>query len=110
MLDIGATEGPNYSATRADFRVARGADVRTVSAERRFYPTAAAPTTEVGILSDLDGDLYLALGEPAERGSAAWIVRLYHNPLVQFIFGGVLLMTLGGGLSLAALLRRRGEP
>lgn len=110
LLDIGATEGPNYSATRADFRVARGADVRTVSAERRFYPTAAAPTTEVGILSDLDGDLYLALGEPAERGSAAWIVRLYHNPLVQFIFGGVLLMTLGGGLSLAALLRRRGEP
>jgi cytochrome c-type biogenesis protein CcmF len=110
LLDIGAVEGPNYSATRADFRVERGGEIRTVSAERRFYPTAAAPTTEVGILSDFDGDLYLALGEPAERGSAAWIVRLYYNPLVQFIFYGVLLMAFGGALSLTALLRRRSEP
>jgi cytochrome c-type biogenesis protein CcmF len=64
-------------------------------------------TTEVGILSGLDGDLYIALGEEARDDAGAWSVRLYHNPLVQFIFLGALLMGLGGALSLVALARRK---
>jgi cytochrome c-type biogenesis protein CcmF len=64
------------------------------------------PTTEVGILSGWDGDLYIAVGEP-ERGDGAWTVRLYHNPLVQLVFFGALMMAIGGALSLAALQRRK---
>jgi cytochrome c-type biogenesis protein CcmF len=64
------------------------------------------PTTEVGILSRLDGDLYIALGEP-ERGAAAWTIRLYHNPLVSWLFLGVAMMATGGLLSLLALKLRR---
>ncbi len=106
LIEVGETEGPNYSATRANFRVDGPGGAQTLSAERRFYPPAPAPTTEVGILSGLDGDLYVALGEGVRNNDGAWAVRLYHNPLVHFIFLGALMMTLGGLLSLIALARR----
>ncbi len=107
LLEVGEIEGVNYSARRATFRVERAGVVQTLSAEKRFYPTSPAPTTEVGILSGLDGDLYVALGEPVRGAAGAWVVRLYHNPLVHFIFIGALLMAAGGLLSLIALARRR---
>ena len=105
-IGIGDADGPNYYATRANFRIERDGRQSALHAERRFYPGAGSPTTEVGIASGLDGDLYVALGEPS-RGGAAWAVRLYINPLVQFIFGGAALMALGGALSLLSLARRR---
>jgi cytochrome c-type biogenesis protein CcmF len=107
LLNVGEVEGPNYTATRAQFRVEHDGDVQTLSSERRFYWTSPMATTEVGILTGLDGDLYVALGEPVRDASGSWGVRLYRNPLVQFIFGGALLMALGGLLSLGALARRR---
>ncbi|MBK8544455.1 MAG: heme lyase CcmF/NrfE family subunit [Caulobacteraceae bacterium] len=107
LLDVGGTEGPNYSATRANFRVDQTNGAGSVSAERRYFTTSPMPTTEVGILSGFDGDLYLALGEQVRGSEGAWTVRLYHNPLVQFIFIGVILMALGGALSLVSLARKR---
>jgi cytochrome c-type biogenesis protein CcmF len=107
LLEVGEVEGPNYSATRANFRVDQTSGARTLSAERRYFTTSPMPTTEVGILSGFDGDLYIALGEPVRDSSGAWTVRLYHNPLVHFIFIGVVMMALGGGLSLIALARKR---
>jgi cytochrome c-type biogenesis protein CcmF len=107
LLQVGDHDGPNYTATRAVFRVDTAAGAQTVSAERRFYTTSPAPTTEVGILSGLDGDLYIALGEPVRDGGGAFAARLYHNPLVHFIFAGALMMGLGGLLSLIALARRK---
>ena len=107
LVEVGSIEGPNYSATRANFRVDQPDGSRTVSAERRYFTTSPMPTTEVGILSGFDGDLYLALGEQVRGSEGAWTVRLYHNPLVQFIFIGVILMALGGALSLVSLARKR---
>jgi cytochrome c-type biogenesis protein CcmF len=106
LLQVGEIEGPNYSATRANFRVDNpGGAAQAISAERRVFATSPTPTTEVGILSGLDGDLYIALGERS-RGTDAWAVRLYHNPLVYFIFTGALMMAIGGALSFVVLVRR----
>ncbi len=108
LLEVGAVEGPNYSATRANLRVDQpNGPARALSAERRFFSTSPMPTSEVGILSGLDGDLYVALGEQVREREGAWTIRLYHNPLVQLIFWGVALMALGGALSLIALARKR---
>jgi cytochrome c-type biogenesis protein CcmF len=107
LLDVADIEGPNYTATRAAFRVDRDGAAQPLTTERRYFSTSPAPTTEVGILTALDGDLYVALGEPVRNTDGQWGVRLYHNPLVQFIFGGALMMALGGVLSLIALARRR---
>ena len=107
LIEVGELQGPNYTATRGNFRVDRPGQALPVSAERRFYPTSPMPTTEVGILSGLDGDLYIAMGEAVRERPGAFAVRLYHNPLVQLIFIGALMMGVGGVLSLVALARRR---
>jgi cytochrome c-type biogenesis protein CcmF len=109
LLEVGDVQGPNYNATRASFRVERDGAATPLHTERRFFLTSPMPTTEVGILSGLDGDLYLAFGDAIrDSNPAAWSVRLYFNPLVHFIFVGALMMALGGALSLVSLARRRG--
>jgi cytochrome c-type biogenesis protein CcmF len=107
LVEVGDHAGPNYSATRGAFRVDGAGVAQIVPAERRFYETSPTPTTEVGILSGFDGDLYIALGEPVREREGAWAVRLYHNPLVQFIFIGAMMIGLGGLLSLIAINRRK---
>ncbi len=107
LIEVGEIEGPNYAATRANFRVDTTSGAQPLAAERRYFTTSPMPTTEVGILSAIDGDLYVALGERVRDGNGAWGVRLYHNPLAHFIFIGVVMMALGGALSLLAIARRR---
>ena len=58
--------------------------------------------TEAAIASGPFGDLYVALGEPVD--GSAWSVRVYYKPFVNWIWGGCVLMALGG---LLALLDRR---
>ena len=55
--------------------------------------------TEAAIKNMLTGDLYVSLGEPVDGG--AWSVRVYHKPFVTWIWGGCLLMALGGLLALS---------
>jgi cytochrome c-type biogenesis protein CcmF len=39
-------------------------------------------------------DLYVSLGEPV--GDGAWVVRVYHKPFIDWIWGGCFLMAIGG--------------
>lgn len=107
LVSVDEREGPNYSAMHGAFRIDDGGGAHALTAERRFYPTSPMPTTEVGIRSGLDGDIYIALGEPVRERPGAFAVRLYHNPMLYCIFLGALMMGLGGLLSLIALMRRR---
>jgi cytochrome c-type biogenesis protein CcmF len=58
--------------------------------------------TEAAIASGLWRDLYVSLGEPLPDG--AWSVRLQIKPFVDWIWGGCLMMALGG---VAAITDRR---
>ncbi|MBI3068606.1 MAG: hypothetical protein HYY79_06960, partial [Betaproteobacteria bacterium] len=53
--------------------------------------------TEAAIDSGYTRDLYVALGEPLDGG--AWLVRAHVKPFVSWIWGGWLLMALGGLLA-----------
>ena len=55
--------------------------------------------TEAGISPALIHDLYASLGEPLEDG--AWSVRIYHKPMVEWIWAGAVLMALGGLLAIS---------
>jgi cytochrome c-type biogenesis protein CcmF len=55
--------------------------------------------TEAAIDSGLLRDLYVSLGEPLDGG--AWSVRLYHKPFIDWIWGGCLIMALGGVLAMS---------
>jgi cytochrome c-type biogenesis protein CcmF len=105
LQSVNGFEGPNYLAQQARLTVEQNGRVQTLVSEIRRYPVAGSTTTEVGILSGLSGDLYVALG--ARTGDDPWILRLYFNPLVHLVFGGAALMALGGAVGLAALARRR---
>ncbi|MEJ5233227.1 MAG: heme lyase CcmF/NrfE family subunit [Geminicoccaceae bacterium] len=101
--------GPNWIAQRGTFTVSRdGAFVAEIASDKRFFVVEQRPTTEAGIHTTLWRDLYFVLGEPAPDG--AWTVRLYHNPLVVWIWGGAVLMALGGLLSLSDRRFRVGAP
>lgn len=93
-------EGPNYLALQATLTVTQdGAPVATLRPERRIYTVSRMPMTEVAIDRGFTRDVYVALGEPL--GDGAFSVRIHHKPLVNWIWGGCLLMALGGGLAAA---------
>ena len=95
--------GPNYTAMRAKIDVSQGGEsLRTLSPEKRTYTVSRMPLTETAIDRGLLRDLYIALGEPVS--ATAWSVRVYYKPFVGWIWGGCMLMTLGG---LLAVLDRR---
>jgi cytochrome c-type biogenesis protein CcmF len=111
LKSVQAGEGPNYYTDRAKLLITGGGKDIVLTPERRFYPAARMPTTEVDIQSSLGRDLYAALGDPSEiNGRTAWTVRLYSNPLIIFIFGGALMMALGGLVSLTDRRLRVGAP
>ena len=98
--DVRRVQGPNYISTTGDFTLTRGDDVIGVlHPEKRFYPVAQMPTTEAGIDNGFLRDIYVVIGDPQDGGG--WAVRTYHKPLANWIWGGAILMALGGMLSLS---------
>jgi cytochrome c-type biogenesis protein CcmF len=92
--------GPNYRAARGTFDVSKdGRHVRVLQPEKRVYNAGGMAMTEAAIDTGLFGDLYVSLGEPIDNG--AWSVRVYHKPFVTWIWGGFLLMAMGGLLALS---------
>jgi cytochrome c-type biogenesis protein CcmF len=103
MLGVKDVTGPNYSAARGDFEVSKdGGPVRILHPEKRNYFSSTMPMTEAAIDASLTRDVYVSLGEPLE--GKAWAVRVYFKPFVDWIWGGCVLMALGG---LLAMLDRR---
>jgi cytochrome c-type biogenesis protein CcmF len=76
-----------------------GAAVVTLYPEKRVYPVAAMPTTEAAIDYGLFRDLYLVIGDPQDGGGYA--VRSYIKPFANWLWGGALIMAIGGLLSLS---------
>ncbi|MDB6453173.1 heme lyase CcmF/NrfE family subunit [Falsirhodobacter sp. 20TX0035] len=92
-------QGSNYLTTIADMRVDRdGRFVTRLHPEKRIYPIAGMPTTEAGIDHGWLRDIYLVIGDPQDGGGYA--VRGYLKPFANWIWGGALIMALGGIVSL----------
>src|SRR6185369_13202104 len=92
--------GPNYVAGRAEVTVSRnGEEIEKMFPEKRNYNATGNVMTETAIDSGIFRHLYLSLGEPA--GSGAWTLRVYYKPFVGWIWGGALLMAIGGGLAVS---------
>jgi cytochrome c-type biogenesis protein CcmF len=99
----GATNvvGPNYQGARAEIDVSKNGNfIRTMNPEKRIYNVTQNAMTETAIDTGLFRDLYLSLGEPVGN-SGAWTVRVHYKPFVDWIWGGALLMAIGGGLAVS---------
>ena len=90
--------GPNYDAVQAIVEVTRNERrVATMRPEKRVYRVQGTALSEAAIDRSVLRDLYVSLGEPVAGG--AWIVRVYLKPFVNWIWGGCVLMALGGALA-----------
>ncbi|MCZ0810785.1 heme lyase CcmF/NrfE family subunit [Roseovarius sp. EGI FJ00037] len=100
LLDVREIDGPNYDSTQGVVRLVRdGKEISTLYPEKRFYPVAKMPTTEAAIDIGFWRDVYVVVGDPQDNGG--WAVRTYYKPLANWIWGGSILMALGGALSLS---------
>ncbi len=98
LKSISPGRGPNYQMMRGDVEVTRdGAFVTRMYPDKRVYNVQRNPMTVAAIDTWMTRDLYVSLGEPVEGG--AWIIRIYVKPFVDWIWGGCLLMALGGALA-----------
>ena len=100
LQDVRRSQGPNYESTTADMRLSKnGRTIGIMHPEKRYYPVAQMPTTEAALNNGFLRDIYVVIGDPQDDGG--WAVRTYYKPLANWIWGGAILMALGGGLSLS---------
>jgi len=109
---VGERAGPNYTAARGNVALLKnGEQIDLLHPEKRIYfAQSQMPMTEASIRTGITGDVYVSLGEPVGN-DGSWTVRVYYKPFVTWIWGGCVLMALGGFLAMSdrryrALARR----
>ncbi len=104
LIGVKMAPGPNYRASVGTVELSKdGKVLKTMHPEKRQYFSSQMPMTEAAIDAGFTRDVYVSLGEPLDN-AGAWSVRVYYKPFVDWIWGGCLLMGLGG---LVAMLDRR---
>jgi cytochrome c-type biogenesis protein CcmF len=98
FIGVRDAEGPNYRASVGSVELSQGGrTLKTLYPEKRNYHSSSMPMTEAAIDAGFTRDVYVSLGEPLDND--AWAVRVYFKPFVDWIWGGCLLMALGGFLA-----------
>ncbi len=109
--DIKVGRVANYETEMSVFSLWKGnREVASLVPERRWYPVAQQQTIEAAIQPRWAHDVYVAIGEPRGENNEARMVRVYHHPLVLYLWMGGVLMVLGGILSLSDRRYRVGAP
>ncbi|MFZ5605537.1 MAG: heme lyase CcmF/NrfE family subunit [Pseudomonadota bacterium] len=92
--------GPNFQSTEGVVKVLHGDEqIATLRPEKRRYFVRRDVMTEAAIDPGFTRDLYVALGEPLQDGS--WAVRVYYKPYMRWVWGGGVIMALGGFIALS---------
>ena len=97
--EIDEIKGSNYLALRGNFYVynEKRKLITILQPENRYYPITNNFTTEAAIDTNLIRDLYIVIGNG--NINEGWTVRLYHNPLVMWIWFGAIVIFIGGIIS-----------
>ena len=104
--EINEIKGQNYVAIQGNFLVNNKKNkITNLKPEKRLYPVTNIVTTEAAIHTSLARDLYIVLGDG--NSSDGWVIRFYINPLVVWIWIGVMFMFVGGLFSIKKNLSKR---
>ena len=97
--DIKEKRGKNYIALQGEFNIQgnKKKAIKVLKPENRFYPVTKNSTTEASIHVSILRDLYIVLGDGSKKNG--WVVRVYYNPLVSWIWIGAFTIFLGGLIS-----------
>jgi len=98
--EIKEVVGKNYIAIQGNFWIYNNKKsiITKLNPENRFYPVTNNSTTEASIHTNFLRDLYIVLGDGNEKDG--WVVRIYYNPLVVWIWIGAFVIFLGGLFSI----------
>ncbi len=100
LINVEKVQGANYMDTKGTLEVSKdGAKINTLYPAKRFYPVRNTPMTEAGIDRGLFRDLFVAMGDQLSMDE--WVVRVQYKPMIRWIWGGCLLMALGGLLAIS---------
>jgi len=104
FIEMQQNQGPNYTTRTAllGLEDEDGNLLGYMRPETRFYPAERQTTTEAAIRPRLSGDDYAVLADGNDE--IGYSLRLYHKPFVSWIWGGAIIMAIGG---LIALIMRR---
>src|SRR3546814_600906 len=93
---ISPIAGPNWTALEGVMHASRnGAEPAEMRPQARFFSSPPTPTTEAALLTRWDGQLYIVLGEQVDENR--WQLRIWWKPFVTLIWGGGIMIALGGG-------------
>ena len=94
LKQIKIFEESNYQELMALFNIYKNNKIiAEIKPSKRYYFVSKIITTEAGIYRHWFQDFYIVLGN---ENNNKWDVKIYHNPLVNFIWFGVILMILSG--------------
>lgn len=107
-------EGPNYFSDRGKISVLNkaGGVRKTLYPERRLYPVSGMQTTEAALASTPLADLHVTISALSEGNGErtivkGWAVRLFHRPLIGWIWFGAALTGFGSLMGGFGILWRR---
>ncbi len=102
--------GPNYIADIGTIAVSKdGTPFSVMYPENRIYLVENRPMTEAAIKTTFWGDLYVALGNKDPK-TGSYVVRIFYNPMVLWLWVGALMLTFGAVVSLMDRKHRVGVP
>ncbi|MAP94102.1 MAG: heme lyase NrfEFG subunit NrfE [Ponticaulis sp.] len=100
LQSVSEGEGENYISQSATLDILKdGRTITTLRPERRLYKVEQQMTTEAALDVGFTRNLFAAVGEGLEDGR--YRIRFYVHPFVGWIWGGALIMAIGGFISLA---------
>jgi cytochrome c-type biogenesis protein CcmF len=111
LNEVTTVKGPNWAADEGRISVLKGdREITLMTPQKRRYYRSGQVMSEIELRPGFTRDLYIALGEPL--GGGAWSVRIHIKPFIRWIWGGALLMLIGGFISASDRrywVRRRSE-
>ncbi|MCY4043557.1 MAG: heme lyase CcmF/NrfE family subunit [Cellvibrionales bacterium] len=99
LHSVDTIQGPNYQSDQGIIEVEhKGNVLGHLYPEKRYYDSQPNnPMTEAAIDATLLRDIFVALGDPLEKG--AWSARVQVKPFLRFIWLGALMMFAAAALA-----------
>ncbi len=91
--DVVLKDKKNYQELRGIFSIDNHNKIKIIEAGKNYYFVSKTITTEAGILHTWFRDIYIVLGDQNDK---LWNIKVYINPLVNFIWLGVFIMIISG--------------
>ena len=95
--DIQIIKEKNYQSLKATLSIKnKNRNIIYIKPGKNYYPVSKMITTEAGIYHDWFKDIYITLGS---ENNNIWFIRVLINPLVSFIWFGVIIMVFSSAIA-----------